>query len=85
MSASGLDADFRVSDPNPQEIEIKQAMATYAKQVILLADASKWGVVSLMQILPWRRVHTVVTEKSAIPPDWPSSLTAAERPDIIAV
>jgi DeoR family fructose operon transcriptional repressor len=62
LSATGLDAEAGVSDPNPQEIEVKQAMASRAQEVILMADASKLGVVSLMQTLPWRRVDRLVTD-----------------------
>jgi DeoR/GlpR family transcriptional regulator of sugar metabolism len=62
MSATGLDAEAGVSDPNPQEIEVKQAMASRAQEVILMADASKLGVVSLMQTLPWRRIDRLVTD-----------------------
>jgi DeoR family transcriptional regulator, fructose operon transcriptional repressor len=61
MSATGLDLEAGVTDPNPQEIEVKQAMMKSAEQVILLADSSKFGVVSLMQTAPWRRIHKMVT------------------------
>ena len=61
LSATGLDAEAGVTDPNPQEIEVKQAMMQSAEQVILLADSSKFGVVSLMQTAPWRRIHKIVT------------------------
>jgi len=64
MSATGLDAEVGVSDPNPQEIEVKQAMAARAHEVILMADASKLGVVSLMQTLPLRRVDRLITDAS---------------------
>jgi len=61
MSATGLDAEAGVTDPNPQEIEVKQAMVASAKEVILLADRSKFGLVSLMQTVPWRRIDRLVT------------------------
>jgi DeoR/GlpR family transcriptional regulator of sugar metabolism len=85
MSASGLEVGFGVSDPNPREIEVKQAMATYAEEIILVADASKWGKISLMQTLPWRRIDTIVTEKNAVIPEWPGTLPGGERPKIIRV
>ncbi|NBD37517.1 MAG: DeoR family transcriptional regulator [Verrucomicrobia bacterium] len=64
MSATGLDAVAGVTDPNPQEIEVKQAMVARAETILLLADASKVGVVSLMQTLPWRRIHRLITTAS---------------------
>lgn len=62
MSATGFDADAGVTDPNPQEIEVKQAMAASAQEIILLADSSKFGVVSLMQSLPLRRLDKLITD-----------------------
>lgn len=64
MSATGFDARHGLTDPNPQEIEVKQAMVASAKRVVLLADSSKAGIVSLMEVLPWRRVHEFVTDAS---------------------
>ena len=62
LSATGLDAEAGVTDPNPQEIEVKQAMMQSADQIILLGDSSKFGVVSLMQTAPWRRIQKIVTD-----------------------
>lgn len=62
LSTTALDAEAGVTDPNPQEIEVKQAMAGAARQVILLADASKLNKVSLMQTFPWRRVSHWITD-----------------------
>lgn len=61
MSATALDVKAGVTDPNPQEIEVKQAMVAAADEVILLADRSKFGLVSLMQTIPWRRVDQLIT------------------------
>ncbi len=62
MSATGVDAEAGVTDPNPQEIEVKQAMLASAQQVYLMADASKFGHVSLMQTMPLRRINALVTD-----------------------
>lgn len=67
MSATGLDAQAGPMDPNPQEIEVKQAMARSAKATVLIADTSKFGLVSLMPVLPYRRISQVVT--NAAPPE----------------
>lgn len=73
MSASGVDAEAGITDPNPQEIEIKQAMAARSRKIILLADHSKCAVVSHMQTLPLRRIHTWITD-AQIPPDLQKAL-----------
>jgi DeoR family transcriptional regulator, fructose operon transcriptional repressor len=67
MSASGLEPTLGISDPNPQEIEVKHAMARSADRVILLIDSSKFGKASLMQALHLRRVDCVLCEKEPDP------------------
>jgi DeoR/GlpR family transcriptional regulator of sugar metabolism len=61
LSATGVDAEAGVTDLTLEDNEVKQAMAASCREVILLADRSKFGVVSLMQVLPWRRIHRIVT------------------------
>jgi DeoR/GlpR family transcriptional regulator of sugar metabolism len=61
MSATGVDAARGITDPNPQEIEVKRAMADASTRVILLADATKIGHVSLQSVLSWERIHCLVT------------------------
>ncbi len=64
LSATGADAGAGVTDLTLEDNEVKQAMAASAKEVVLLADASKFGEVSLLQVLPWRRIHRIVTDAS---------------------
>lgn len=66
MSATGLDVAAGPTDPNPQEIEVKQAMLRSARQTVLIADDSKFGQVSLMPITSFRRIDSLVT--TARPP-----------------
>jgi DeoR/GlpR family transcriptional regulator of sugar metabolism len=61
ISTTAVDLEAGITDPNPQEIEVKQAMAASAKSIILLSDPSKFGQVSHMQTLPWRRIQKMVT------------------------
>lgn len=76
MSASGIDLEFGLTDPNPMEIEVKQAMARAAERIILLLDSSKIGKSSLMKVLPLGKVSELVTEE-AIPPEFVERLKAA--------
>lgn len=62
LSATGLDVEAGVTDPTLEDNEVKRAMASASAEVVLLADHTKFGVVSLMQVLPWRRIHRLVTD-----------------------
>lgn len=50
------------------EIQVKKAMIRSAKQIIMLIDSSKFGVVSLASFLDAFEVDHVVTDKG-IPED----------------
>jgi len=63
ISATGIDSHAGITDPNPQEIEVKQVMANSAQKIILMADHSKVGVVSLMETLALRRIDKWVTDR----------------------
>jgi DeoR/GlpR family transcriptional regulator of sugar metabolism len=62
LSTTGVDAEAGVTDLTLEDNEVKQAMAANSGEVVLLADRSKLGVVSLMQVMPWRRIHHLVTD-----------------------
>jgi DeoR/GlpR family transcriptional regulator of sugar metabolism len=76
MSASGLDLAAGLTDPNPMEIEVKQAMARAARRVVVLLDSSKLGKCSLMQILPLAKIHAMITDKP-LPPEHHAQLARA--------
>lgn len=78
LSASGVDAKQGVTDISLEDNEVKQAMANSSKEVILMADRSKVGHVSLMQVLPWRRVHRFITDA---PSDTLTAMQAAVGSD----
>jgi DeoR/GlpR family transcriptional regulator of sugar metabolism len=62
LSATGVDATGGVTDLTLEDNEVKQAMAAGSQEVILLADRLKLGHVSLMRVLPWSRIHHLVTD-----------------------
>lgn len=76
MSATGFDLETGLTDPNPMEIEVKQAMAYGARRVVLLLDSGKIGQRSLMQVLPLEKISAMVTEK-AVPASYSAKLKAA--------
>lgn len=66
MSVTGLDAKAGLTDPNPLEIEVKQAMIQSAKKTVLLIDKSKIGTVSLCPVVPFRRIQAIVTDDAEL-------------------
>jgi DeoR/GlpR family transcriptional regulator of sugar metabolism len=65
LGASGLAFPEGITDPNPLEIQVKQAMAASAERVVLMLDSSKFGVRSLATIVPLERIAVVVTDAAA--------------------
>jgi DeoR/GlpR family transcriptional regulator of sugar metabolism len=62
LSGTGLTISHGLCDPNPLEIQIKQAMARSAQRIILLLDSSKFGAHSLQRILPISQIDALITE-----------------------
>ncbi|MCB0113123.1 MAG: DeoR/GlpR transcriptional regulator [Caldilineaceae bacterium] len=62
LGATGLSFPEGITDPNPLEIQVKRAMATSAARIVLLLDSSKFGVRSLLPVVPLAAVHEVVTD-----------------------
>lgn len=66
LSATGLDLDRGLTDPNPLEIEVKRVLAAISQRVVLLLDHSKFGVSSAAVAIHPKRLHAVVTD--GVPP-----------------
>ena len=56
------------SDPSIEIAQTKRVLIRSARQVILLADASKWGRVGFAKVAPLSAIHTIVTDAS-LPPE----------------
>ena len=67
LSASGLDARQGVTDLDMREVEVKQAMMHSAREVILVADSSKWGKVKLVRIAFFHQIQRIVTDDLITP------------------
>jgi DeoR/GlpR family transcriptional regulator of sugar metabolism len=76
LSAAGFEIARGVTDPDMREVEVKRAMIRAAREVVLLADSSKWGEVALAQIAPLRGIHTLVTD-NGLPADAARAIRAA--------
>lgn len=62
LSAQAIDPKLGVTDVSPEVARIKRAMIGSARQVILLADSSKWRQTSTVRVVPLRTVHEFVTD-----------------------
>jgi DeoR/GlpR family transcriptional regulator of sugar metabolism len=62
IGGAGLSVEFGLSNSNIHEAAVKQAMIKAARQVFLLADQTKIGVESLVNIAPLSSIHTLITD-----------------------
>jgi DeoR family fructose operon transcriptional repressor len=83
IGANGIHADFGLSTPDPVEAATKTAMVRAARQVVILADASKLGVETLVRFATLEEVDTLITS-TAPAPDLAAALAAAGVEVVIA-
>lgn len=62
IGVNGLSADFGLSTPDPGEAAVKAALLRSARRVIVLADATKFGVESLVRFGQLGDVDILVTD-----------------------
>lgn len=62
LTASGVTFDFGLSHTNSDDVATKQAMIRVAREVILLADHSRFGKESTRQIAPADVVDRLITD-----------------------
>jgi DeoR family fructose operon transcriptional repressor len=62
LSCAGFGVERGIMDPDPQEAELKRYLAAAAREVILVADSSKWGLVKLVRVAPIRDVDILVSD-----------------------
>lgn len=76
LSVAGFDANQGLTDQDMREVEIKQAMMRSAREVILVADSSKWGEVKLVRVAALNQINKLVSD-DLLPPDAIAALEAA--------
>jgi DeoR/GlpR family transcriptional regulator of sugar metabolism len=64
MGVHGMDVRAGFTTPNLAEAATNRAFVESAREVIVLADSSKWGVVGLADIGPLAIAETVITDDS---------------------
>jgi DeoR family transcriptional regulator, fructose operon transcriptional repressor len=62
LSVTGISEDLGLSGPSDVDADVKAAMIAAADKVILLADHTKFGRRSYVQVAPLDAVHTIVTD-----------------------
>ncbi len=62
LGVHGMDERIGYTTPNLAEAATDRALIGCAREVIVLADSSKWGVVGLADIAPLTAAHTVITD-----------------------
>lgn len=65
LSATGLTLHTGATDPNMLETQVKRAMIASASQMFLLLDSSKFGLKSLMTVLPLGEIEELITDEGA--------------------
>ncbi len=64
LNVSGISLDFGLSHTNISEVSIKQAMIRSAREVILLADHTFFGLKSTIQIASLNVVDRLITDEA---------------------
>lgn len=68
LGANGIDLERGVTTPNLAEADAKRAMLRSAREVILVADSSKFGRAAFARICGLERVHCLITDEAAPAP-----------------
>lgn len=64
LAVTGVSLDFGLSHTNLAEVAVKQAMIRAAREVILLADHTKFEQESVVQVAPLNSLHKVITDNA---------------------
>jgi DeoR/GlpR family transcriptional regulator of sugar metabolism len=65
LGTDGLTFSHGITTSNVLEAEVDKAMIEAAKEIIVVADSSKIGVMGLTTILPLTKVHKLITDTQA--------------------
>jgi DeoR/GlpR family transcriptional regulator of sugar metabolism len=64
LAVKGISLEFGLSHTNPAEVAMNQAMIRAAREVILLADHTKFGQESVVQVAPANVVNKLITDNA---------------------
>ncbi|MFB0537787.1 MAG: substrate-binding domain-containing protein [Anaerolineae bacterium] len=83
LAVTGISLNFGLSHTNPAEVAMKQAMIRAAREVILLADHTRFQQESVVQVAPANVVNKLITD-NALPASTRLDLTKLGLEIIIA-
>lgn len=64
LEVAGVSLDFGLSDTHVAEVTMKQAMINAAREVVLLADHTRFGQESVIQVSPANIVDKLITDNA---------------------
>lgn len=64
LSGAGCDLDFGISGANLEETMVNRAMLRISREIILVADSSKFSKRSMTRIAPFTEIDTVISDIS---------------------
>ncbi|MCF7827071.1 MAG: DeoR/GlpR family DNA-binding transcription regulator [Candidatus Marinimicrobia bacterium] len=67
IGVDGLDLAYGISTPNPEEASLNRIMVSIAREVIVVADSSKFGRSSLSKICGLEAITKIITDKGLDP------------------
>lgn len=67
LGIGGIDLEAGLTEFNLEDALVKKVMLRRAKEIIVVADASKFGRVAFASVAPLDVVHTLITD-SSVPP-----------------
>lgn len=67
LSVDGIDAECGITNSSPFETDVNRALLSHAKEVIVVADSSKVGTTSFMQMGAVSDVNMLITDSGADP------------------
>lgn len=67
LATNGISLERGLTTPHPGEARTKQAMAAAGREVIVVADHSKFGKVYFAQIVPLHAIDALITDDRADP------------------
>lgn len=67
LGVDGFDLDFGISTPDPEEAHLNQVMIGKSKEIIVVADSSKFQKRGFAFIAPVNKINTIVTDKGILP------------------
>jgi DeoR/GlpR family transcriptional regulator of sugar metabolism len=83
ISAGGVELEAGLTNPNPFEVPVKQAMIRAAQKVILVATSEKFGLRSLAPFAALGSITTIITDER-LPADTATSIRSLGIELIIA-